>query len=178
MQGHEVVSIDVDQAIVPTSSSRAPTRCTVCVGRGNPRDAALVTFTNRVLPPPPPPEVVGDQGCTPGYWKNHASAWATYTTGQTAGSVFALGSYPSHANKTLHASLSGGGGSGVSGALTILLRAATAGILDAAHPGVAYPRTAASIIADVNTAIASGNRNTMLTLATAIDNDNNRGCPL
>jgi len=70
------------------------------------------------------------------------------------------------------------GGSGTTGAVRILLRAAVAALLNASNPNVAYPRTAASIIADVNAALASGNRNTMLSLATALDQDNNLGCPL
>ena len=28
--------------------------------------------TTTTLPPPPPP---GDQGCTPGFWKNHLDSW-------------------------------------------------------------------------------------------------------
>jgi hypothetical protein len=43
---------------------------------------------------------------------------------------------------------------------------------------VDYPRTAASIIADVNAALATGSRSTMLALKNALDADNNLGCPL
>jgi len=53
-----------------------------------------------------------------------------------------------------------------------------AGLLDASHSGVDYPRNPADVIADVDAALASGDRNTMLTLASAIDSDNNLGCPL
>lgn len=70
------------------------------------------------------------------------------------------------------------GGNGTTGAARILLRAAVAAMLNAANPNVDYPRTEASIIADVNAALASKNRNTMLNLATALDADNNLGCPL
>src|SRR5205085_2323394 len=70
------------------------------------------------------------------------------------------------------------GGSGTTGAAQILLRAAVAALLNAANPHVAYPRTGAAIIADVNAALASGSRSTMLTLAAALDRDNNLGCPL
>lgn len=133
--------------------------------------------TNYCVPPPPPPP--GNEGCTPGYWKNHTEAWGPsgYNPNQTASSVFAnipgdLGS------KTLLQSLDGGGGPSVTGAAKILLRAAVAALLNAAHPDVDYPRTAASIIADVNAALGSNNRDTILALATALDNDNNRGCPI
>lgn len=137
---------------------------------------ALRVFLRRVEPPQP----TGDDGCTPGYWKNHTESWAGtgYSPGQTAGSVFSLGGFPSLASQTLLQTLQGGGGSGTTGAAKILLRAAVAALLNAAHSGVDYPRTTTQIIADVNAALASNNRNTMLALATALDRDNNRGCPL
>jgi hypothetical protein len=40
---------------------------------------------------------------------------------------------------------------------------------NAAHPRVDYPRTAASIIADANAALATGSRATMLALKNAFD---------
>jgi hypothetical protein len=128
----------------------------------------------------PPGEEPGEEGCTPGYWKNHTGSWAGtgYSPGQTAGSVFNLGGFPSLAGQTLLQTLQGGGGSGTLGSARILLRAAVAALLNAAHSGVDYPRTTASIISDVNAALASNNRNTMLNLATALDDDNNGGCPL
>jgi hypothetical protein len=125
-------------------------------------------------------EPTGREGCTPGYWKNHTGSWAGtgFSPGQSAGSVFSLGGFPSLANQTLLQTLQGGGGPGTLGAARILLRAAVAALLNAAHSGVDYPRTASSIISDVNAALASNNRNTMLNLATALDRDNNLGCPL
>ncbi len=78
---------------------------------------------------------------------------------------------------TLFAALSFQGGSGPSGAAEILLRAAVAALLNAAHPGVDYPLTTAQIISQVNTALAA-NRPAMLTLATTLDTNNNMGCPL
>lgn len=172
--GHEVVSIAVDQAVIADQFVTGTNTVSGVVGRGSPRDAALVTFTNRVIPTEDP----GEEGCTPGYWKNHTDSWTTYTTGQTAGSVFSLGSYSSHAGKTLLQTLDGGGGSGVNGALNILLRAATAALLNADNGGVDYTMTTADIIADVDAAIATGNRATILALAASIDADNNLGCPL
>jgi hypothetical protein len=53
-----------------------------------------------------------------------------------------------------------------------------AALLNSAHPDVDYPRTTSSVIADVNAALASNNRTTMLNLASALDRDNNLGCPL
>jgi hypothetical protein len=53
-----------------------------------------------------------------------------------------------------------------------------AGLLNTAHGGVGYPRTTSALVADVNAALSSGNRDTMLALASQIDQDNNLGCPL
>ena len=136
--------------------------------------AALRVCEPQVVEPP------GNEGCTPGYWKNHTRSWAGtgYTPGQTTGSVFSGASaFPSLASQTLLQSLQGGGGPGTLGAAKILLRAAVAALLNAAHSGVDYPRTSAEIIADVNAALASNNRNTMLELASELDDDNNGGCP-
>ncbi len=121
------------------------------------------------------------QGCTPGYWKNHTDSWPPtgYSPAQLVKSVFSQSSsYPSLGNSSLLASLSFQGGSTLEGAAGNLLRASTAALLNAAHPGVNYPRSVASILSDVNAAIASNSRDTMLALASALDDDNNRGCPL
>jgi hypothetical protein len=128
-----------------------------------------------ILPDPPPG---GDEGCTPGYWKNHKASWQGYSPTAKANTVFNLAGFPTHGNRTLVQTLQGGGGSGVAGGATILLRAAMAALLNAGHSGVDYPRTTAEILADVNAALATNNRNTMLALATLLDNDNNGGCPL
>jgi hypothetical protein len=125
-------------------------------------------------------QVVGNQGCTPGYWKNHTSSWPPtgYSTSQKVKDVFTEAwRYPS-GWATLLEALGFGGGSGVNGAAEILLRAAVAALLNAAHPDVAYPRIASQVLSDVNAALASFDRDTMLALAAQLDADNNRGCPL
>jgi uncharacterized repeat protein (TIGR01451 family) len=127
----------------------------------------------------PPPS--GLQGCTPGYWKNHADSWPAtgYSTGQSLASVFAqTAGYPELSPVSLIAALDQGGGSGLEGATRNLMRASVAALLDASHPGVDYPRSAGSVIADANAALASGDRDTILATAAAFDRDNNLGCPL
>jgi hypothetical protein len=123
----------------------------------------------------------GNQGCTPGYWKNHTDSWPPtgYSPSQAVDTVFASVNtyYPALGNASLLEALSFGGGSGGEGAAEILLRASVAALLNAAHSGVSYPRTAASVIADVNAALLQ-NRDTMLALAAQLDADNNLGCPL
>ncbi len=138
-------------------------------------------FASQAPPPPPPP--TGDQGCTPGYWKNHTDSWTPtgYAPAQSVESVFgAAAAYPAYGAARLLQGLSFQGGTGVEGGVGNLLRAAIAALLDAAHPGVDYPRTTVGVISDVDAALASGNRDTMLSLASALDSDNNGlgGCPL
>ncbi len=134
----------------------------------------------------------GNEGCTPGYWKNHVSAWDEFSPNQTAGSVFKAlttdsgkRAYPGLASKTLLQTLDGGGGSTLSGAATILLRAGTAAVLNAAEDDLGYPRTRfaseadpVGIIPAVNQALASRNRDRILKLAAELDRLNNLGCPL
>lgn len=124
---------------------------------------------------------VADEGCTPGYWKNHTGSWPPtgYTTGQDVDTVFASVNtyYPTLGNASLWQALYFDGGSGNQGAAEILLRAAVAALLNASHPGVSYPRTEAGVIADVNAALLQS-RDTMLALAAQLDADNNLGCPL
>lgn len=120
-----------------------------------------------------------DEGCGPGFWKNHTDAWTPtgFSPAQTVGSVFsAAAAFPSLAGPTLLETLQGGGGGGALGGAKILLRAAVAALLDASHPNVNYPRTIVGVVADVNAALASHDRGTMLTLAAELDADNNLEC--
>ena len=131
-----------------------------------------------LCPPPPPPP--GLEGCTPGYWKANAkkggSQWPPLSPGQTVASAgFAAGSY---GGLTLLAALELGGGPGVDGATQNLLRAAVAALLNAVNGTVDYPLTSAQILAQVNAAIATGNRAAILALATTLDNNNNLGCTI
>jgi hypothetical protein len=182
LNSSEGVAWDSDSLAVQVPAGTGSTTVQVVsepVGQ-NP-DSLLWELAALRLPIEAPPQPTGTQGCTPGYWKNHTRSWAPsgYSPSQSTSSVFSAASlYPSLGSKTLLQSLQGGGGPGTLGAATILLRAAVAALLNAAHPGVDYPRSTASIIQDVNAALASGDRAAMLSLASALDDDNNLGCPL
>ncbi|HEY0304866.1 MAG TPA: DUF11 domain-containing protein, partial [Longimicrobiales bacterium] len=124
-------------------------------------------------------------GCTPGFWKQkqHFQFWtAPYAPNVLIQDVFASANgYTTSKGKaigtsTLVEGLSFGGGSTVGDAAAILLRAAIAGLLNAASPDVNYFQSVANHISAVNAALASGNRDTMLGLAGSIDFENNRGC--
>jgi len=134
-----------------------------------------VSFTNSSTPPT-------NKGCTPGYYKQsqHFDSWPSiYTPTTTVGSVF-TGVDASLSGETLLDALQGGGGTGLVGAETVLLRAAVAALLNASVSGMNYPLTAGQIIDQVNAALATGNRDAILTLAATLDSYNNGtgGCPL
>jgi hypothetical protein len=137
--------------------------------------------TTTTEPPPtttaPPP---GDEGCTPGFWKQeqHFDSWTGFSPGDTLESVFDVPDSLGLDSTTLLEALNFGGGPGVLGGAQILLRAGVAALLNAASPDVDYPLSTAEVISAVNAALASGDRDTMLDLAADLDADNNLGCPL
>ena len=125
---------------------------------------------------------IGEEGCTPGYWKNHTDNWfedeantvRSYSTGDLFGDVFGV-----DYDVSLLAALQGGGGGGIAGAHKILARAATAAALNAAHEGLGYPlRREADIFPAVQAVWDSGDRDAILDLASELDRLNNLGCPL
>lgn len=156
---------------------------------------------------------VGDtQGCTPGYWKNHMSVWQEFSSTETLSdmlasqqivnghAVFTPYAFPSslssYGSMTMADALALRGGPGADGAAQILLRAATAAMLNAAYDvvpdgsqglfypyrrytpttinGVTYPALQPTITA----ALDSLDRSTMISLAGQLDWANNLGCPL
>jgi len=162
----------------PTVSGTFNYTVTVTDKDGN---SGTVHCTVTVQPPPPP---TGGEGCTPGYWKQsqHIDSWAAgiFTT-QNIAIYFPSASLYSLNGKTLDqysmlAGLSFQGGSTASGKAETLLRAAIAGLLNAA--GGTYAYTTAEVISMVNAALASGNLTAMNTLAGKLDEANNAGCTL
>lgn len=112
----------------------------------------VITFDNFVTPPPPPPPPAGNNGCSPGYWKNHAFP-AAYSASATFNNVFGNAVYGT--TKTLLQVLNtGGGGLAALGRQTVsaLLNAqvytefgyTTTGVIaafNAAVPGTAAAQT-------------------------------------
>jgi hypothetical protein len=115
--------------------------------------------------------------CSPGYWKQtqNLDSWYGYSPNQTLESVFDVPDSLGLDNKTLLEALSFQGSNTIQGASQTLLRSAVAALLNAAHPGVNYSRTVAQVTADVNAALASGNRNTILALSSSLDSRNAAG---
>jgi hypothetical protein len=115
--------------------------------------------------------------CTPGFYKNHLDVTAALITqgghGSTLGSVF--GASGSFASESLVDALQGGGGPGLTGALTILYRAATAAYLNGiAEPGWPGPSTV-NLLAGVTSVVSTGDRDIILAYASELDADNNTG---
>jgi hypothetical protein len=142
---------------------------TLTLGSG---DFAFCRYTNAFIP--------GEQGCTPGFWKqeHHFGHWLPtgYLPDTVLNTVFdfpADDPVASLGDDTMLDALNYGGGSDLEGAAQILLRAAVASVLNAAHPDVQFAFTEGDVIADVNAALASGDRDAMLALATELDNANN-----
>lgn len=126
-------------------------------------------------------------GRTPGYWKNHASAWISgYTPGQFVQSVFESATVlissgskldldGDSAKDTLIAGLAYKGGSNLAGAAQILLRASIAALLNKAYYGADYPAelSTSALIAHVNSILATQNRDQYLYWAGYYDKWNN-----
>jgi hypothetical protein len=120
----------------------------------------------------------GDEGCTPGFWKNHPEAWVTYSPTQTLASVFSAAGLGTLGSTSLIDALSFHGGPTLTDAKQILLRHAVAALLNAAHPGVDFGMTTAEVISLVNTALASTDRQTILAAKDVLAGLNEAGCPL
>jgi predicted ribosomally synthesized peptide with SipW-like signal peptide len=125
------------------------------------------------------------EGCTPGAWKTRLLAigeWEEtgYSPEDILKDVFEEVGMPAYApikNKTLLEALEFLGGDSLREKAQILLRAGVAALLNASHPDVDYPRSESEVIDDVNDALASLDEDTIIDLATDLDNDNNLGCP-
>ena len=122
----------------------------------------------------------GGEGCTPGYWKQqqHFDSWAA--SGLTPNQTLASAGFTNtgRPTMTLLQALSLNGGSTLQAAKDILLRAAVAALLNAGSSNVDYEFTTAQVIAMVNAALATNNRDTILDVKDTLDDANNAGCPL
>jgi hypothetical protein len=165
-----------------TPAVAGPATNTVVASASDAVQSTPVSSTaNATCQVPPPPEF---EGCTPGFWKNSVGSWPPtgYSPSQRVDSVFTLPSgvlSNQLGDDTLLQALGYPGGTNLLGSAQILLRAAVASLLNASHPEVDdFPRTAAEVIADVNAALATKDRATILALASALDADNNSLCDL
>jgi hypothetical protein len=143
--------------------------------------------SNPPTEPPPAECVPGNEGCTPGFWKNNAlkkdaSQWPV-PTNTTLGSIFTFpagncGCSTDFGSLTLLQALSLQGGPDVCGKLEILLRAAAAAYLNSSSGSIDFPISTGVLVTEVNTALASCDSSAIITEATRLDGFNNLGCPI
>ncbi len=154
-----------------------------------PTDTPTNTPTNTPVPPtntPTPTPVIGNQGCGHGYWKQlqHFDSWcASYTPTTLVSTVFdATDCGCDFSSLTFLQALQGAGfGPTVCNAQSKLYQMGVAALLNACPgSGVAYALSTAQVISEVNTALQSCSRTTILNEATRLDGFNNGpgGCPL
>ena len=127
-------------------------------------------------------EETGDEGCTPGFWKNNgdkkgASAWYCYVPSDDFSYVFGIPEQilrdkgkKVFTNPTLLQAL-GANGSGVN----LMARSAVAALLNACNPDVLYPLTETEIKTAVQDAVDAGLEQE---LGEYLDDLNNLGCPI
>jgi hypothetical protein len=116
-------------------------------------------------------EPPGDEGCTPGFWKNNAKnwgavAWYTYTPDDCFGCVFGCGP---HITLLEALELKGGGENA-------LIRHAVAALLNAESPWIAYADSSGDIMSSTCAALASGDKDIIEDLKDQFDEWNNAGC--
>jgi hypothetical protein len=118
----------------------------------------------------------GTDGCTPGYWRNHADRWigvaSTDGFDATFGVTSGLG-----ASFTLGAAIwaSGGGASALARHATAALLNAHGGVPNGDGTTVAFPMTPAQVIAAVQAAFTDGTVEATKDMLAAL---NEAGCPL
>jgi hypothetical protein len=123
-------------------------------------------------------------GCTPGFWKNHTGAWQEHNPGtrlgvNTAATFTIPDEFAVLRTKTFLQALSFNGGPNLIDAAKLLLKHAVTAYLNAAHDDIQYPlqRYVDGGIQDqVNAALASLDRETMLELKNQLDALNNAEC--
>jgi len=148
-------------------------------GVANGPRGVTVTFHNSFVP------TGGGEGCTPGYWKNHAgayshskggqnkpSAWEGYLPTDSYDAVFGVTSSYGAGFRLIDALDANGGGEAA------LARHAVAALLSAAHSGVSYDLTTGEVISGVQSAYAGGTFDDFNAQKDVFAPLNEQGCPL
>jgi hypothetical protein len=119
-----------------------------------------------------------EEGCTPGYWKNHPDSWVCFSPCDSFGDVFGVvievraGGKDTICNPTLMEALNANGGG-----VNALARHAVAALLNASHPDIDYPMSEGCVIGTVNGAIACDDKDVIECIKNILDHWNNLGCP-
>ena len=127
-----------------------------------------LTFVNST-----PPVVIGNQGCSPGYWKNHTDA-GDYPSPYTPNTLFSSVFKDAFPGQTLLEVLNNGGGG-----LKALGRQTVSALLNAQKLGAAnYGLSAAQVINAFNAVYPNGDYETLKNRFAALTDVNGRVCPL
>lgn len=137
--------------------------------------------------------IIGDQGCSPGYWKNHTDGTdpdypytaTRYEPGDSVVTVFLvtnattiglINAFDTDGDGVLSLveAMNVNGGAG----LELLLRHGTAGLLSAAHSAVFYPYSEAVLRQMISEAYNSGDVSVMAALAIELADYSRLGCPI
>jgi len=141
-------------------------------------DFAGVAFYTPFVPPPV------NHGCTIGFWKNtNKHPWPSPynpNTSTIGGAPPANAGFTNsgQANTLMFDALSFPGGPDIQDAKNLLLKQAVGALLNAATPGMGYPLTTTQIRTEVNAALASGDRDTILNEASKLEGFNSLEGPL
>jgi len=124
-------------------------------------------------------QIVGDEGCTPGYWKNHPECWECFDPETPLCDVFMVpGDLANEfCDDTLMEAMNYGGGGGLEGMARNLFRHATAALQNACDQHVAYPLSVEGVIEAVNEALDSGEKQIIEELKDILAMYNEAGCP-
>lgn len=123
------------------------------------------------------PQPRGEEGLTPGYWKNHSDSWESFDPDTSFSELFgvdiSIGSGKKAAEEpSLMEALNGNGGG-----VTALARQAAAAILNASNPDIAYPLSIKEIQDTVTAALEAGDPDIIEEVKDILDEFNNLGCP-
>lgn len=132
-------------------------------------DSGPRSYQDTLIEVPTPPR--DGQGCTPGYWKQEQHFFAWIPTGYTQVDLYGIEFSVDDTKdlELLQALKAGGGGE------KALYRHATAALLNAASPDVAYYYSVAEVIQMVQDAYTSGNFEDFKDM---LEDANEMGCPL
>jgi hypothetical protein len=125
---------------------------------------------------------LGEDGCTPGFWKNHPACWCdAYYDNPELGTVFDIpagAEWDDIRDDTMMDALSYSSGPTFVRKSQKLLQHAVSALLNACNPDVNYPATVTGIINAVNAALASDDAGVVTDLKNQYDDWNNLGCSI
>jgi hypothetical protein len=116
-----------------------------------------------------------DQGCTIGYWRNHADRWAGVSPSDDFDTTFGVDLFTPDITLGTAINLGGGGVNNLARQATAALLNAYGGVPNSDGTTVNYPFTVAEVIQFVQDAVAN---DTINETAEFLDAANNLGCPL